>query len=64
MSDRQPTSIEPIHIPELGRQRSLREVSELFEVAESTVKRYPWRYGGARFGSTVLFFDKLISSAI
>lgn len=51
-------------ITELGTKLSTATVAQLFEVEESTVKRYPHRYGGVRIGRPILFFDKLISEAV
>ena len=48
----------------LGIKMSAKTVSTLFEVEESTVTRYPHRYGGVRIGRRILFFDKLISEAV
>jgi len=48
----------------LGAKRSPEEVASAFEVAVSTVLRYPMRYGGVRFGRRCLFFDKLIARAV
>ncbi|BDQ34812.1 hypothetical protein JCM14722_23540 [Pseudodesulfovibrio portus] len=51
-------------INDLGIKMSAKTVSTLFEVEESTVTRYPHRYGGVRIGRRILFFDKLISEAV
>ena len=48
----------------LGIKLSTETVSTIFEVEESTVARYPHRYGGVRIGRRILFFDKLISEAV
>ncbi len=48
----------------LGIKLNTETVSTIFEVEESTVTRYPHRYGGVRIGRRVLFFDKLVSEAV
>lgn len=51
-------------IPNLGKKLSSEQAAEYFEVAESTVLRHPFRYGGVKLGRRVLFFENLIGEAI
>jgi len=53
-----------MNLQELGVKLSPETVAAVFEVEESTVTRYPHRYGGVRIGRRVLFFDKLICEAV
>lgn len=53
-----------MNINDLGTKLSSETVATIFEVEESTVTRYPHRYGGVRIGRRVLFFDKLICEAV
>jgi len=48
----------------LGKKLKPIEVAELFGIAESTVKRYPQRYGGVRMYGRTLFFENLIEQEI
>ena len=48
----------------LGTKMNMETVATIFEVEESTVARYSYRYGGVRIGRRVLFFDKLVSEAV
>jgi len=50
--------------PGLGKKRTAEEVANFFEVAESTLLRYPERYGGVRISGRVLFFDNLIEETV
>jgi hypothetical protein len=51
-------------IQPLGRKIAHQDIADLFEVALSTVQRYPSRYGGIRIGGRVLFFENLVSEKV
>lgn len=51
-------------IGELGHKLTVEEVAALFEVAPSTVKRKPSRFGGVKMGRRALFFEKNVVRAV
>jgi hypothetical protein len=48
----------------LGRRLSIKELAELLDISEQTIYRNPQRYGGAKIGGRLLFFEKWVVEAL
>lgn len=58
------SKVHPQFVQGLGPKWTVEDLAAHFEVAESTILRYPLDYGGVRIHNRWLFFENLIEQAV